>query len=97
MPANYSEGWHAYRADAALAGGVLYPAPDALTSNNYPPLSFYVVGALGRSGIDACFDPGRHLRHVPALFRRVFGKAPGIGRAETKAASRKTAARRVGR
>lgn len=33
-----------------------------------------VVETLGRRGVDACFDPRRHLRAVPVLFRRVFGR-----------------------
>ena len=48
VPVSYNEGWNAYHAETAIAGGMLYPPRDALISNNYPPLSFYVVGALGR-------------------------------------------------
>ena len=48
IPASYDEGWNAYNAEAAIGGGMLYPPRDALISDNYPPLSFYVVGALGR-------------------------------------------------
>jgi hypothetical protein len=43
-----NEGWNAYHADAAVGGGTLYPSPDTLIVNNYPPLSFYVLGWLGR-------------------------------------------------
>ncbi len=43
----YNEGWNAYQASAAMSGGALYPPPEALASNNYPPLSFYIVGAFG--------------------------------------------------
>ena len=32
-----------------------------------------VSGALGEAGIDAELDPARHLRHVDAIFERVFG------------------------
>jgi len=46
--AGYNEGWNALWSDVALSGGVLYPAPNAAIANNYPPLSFYLVGALGR-------------------------------------------------
>jgi len=42
-----NEGWNAYHADAAMGGGVLYPSPDMLIVNNYPPLSFFVLGWLG--------------------------------------------------
>ena len=48
VPLNYNEGWNAYHAAAAVGGAVLYPQSDALVTNNYPPLSFYVVGWLGR-------------------------------------------------
>ncbi|MEN3975557.1 hypothetical protein [Emcibacter sp. SYSU 3D8] len=43
---NYNEGWGALFTDIALSGGALYPPPGAFISNNYPPLSFYIVGAL---------------------------------------------------
>ncbi len=46
---NINEGWNALHALDAWGAGPLYPAPDALTANNYPPLSFYFVGALGRA------------------------------------------------
>lgn len=43
-----TEGWNAYFQDAATSGARLYPEATALTVNNYPPLSFYFVGLLGR-------------------------------------------------
>ena len=44
-----NEGWNAYHADAAMRGAAgLYPPNDGLIANNYPPLSYYVVGWLGR-------------------------------------------------
>jgi hypothetical protein len=42
----FTEGWNAYHQTAALHG-VLYPPPDTLIVNNYPPLSFYLIGGLG--------------------------------------------------
>lgn len=48
VSAGYNEGWNALWSEAALSGGVLYPAPAAPIANNYPPLSFYLVGGLGR-------------------------------------------------
>jgi len=48
IPEGYNEGWNAYWARAAWQGEVLYPSPGDAISNNYPPLSFYIVGALGR-------------------------------------------------
>ena len=44
----FTEGWNAYFQDAAAIGGRLYPEPGALTVNNYPPLSFYAIGLLGK-------------------------------------------------
>jgi hypothetical protein len=39
-----NEGWNAYLADAAIHGSMpLYPSPDSLVTNNYPPLSFYLA------------------------------------------------------
>jgi len=43
-----NEGWNAYFADAAMGKMPLYPAPEKLITNNYPPLSFYIVGEFGR-------------------------------------------------
>ena len=43
-----NEGWNAYHADAAMGARALYPSPDALIVNNYPPLSFYALGWLGK-------------------------------------------------
>ena len=44
-----NEGWNAYLAEAAFGRGPLYPPLDQLVTNNYPPLSFYIVGAVGRT------------------------------------------------
>lgn len=44
---DHNEGWNAFQAQAAVGSGQLYPAPDALNANNYPPLSFYIVGTIG--------------------------------------------------
>ncbi|WP_195175629.1 glycosyltransferase family 39 protein [Mesorhizobium sp. INR15] len=43
-----NEGWNAYFADAAMGRMPLYPSARQLIANNYPPLSFYIVGGLGR-------------------------------------------------
>lgn len=43
-----NEGWNAFFAEAAMGEAPLYPPRDQLVTNNYPPLSFYVVGAAGR-------------------------------------------------
>jgi hypothetical protein len=41
-----NEAWNAYHADRVLQGLPLYPTPDSLITNNYPPLSFYLTAAL---------------------------------------------------
>jgi len=53
VPLDPNEGWNAAHALAALAGHRLYPPPQALMINNYPPLSFYLVGAIAGRGGDA--------------------------------------------
>jgi 6-pyruvoyl-tetrahydropterin synthase related domain len=46
-PRGYSEGWNALVALRALSDLPLYPQDQTLHTNNYPPLSFYLVGGLG--------------------------------------------------
>jgi hypothetical protein len=48
IPRDPNEGWNAFFAQIAIRGGELYPPPGGTIFNNYPPLSFYVVGGLGR-------------------------------------------------
>ncbi|HVW75858.1 MAG TPA: hypothetical protein VHC39_19630 [Rhizomicrobium sp.] len=50
VPLDPNEGWNAAHALAAMAGHDLYPPPQALMVNNYPPLSFYLIGFLARHG-----------------------------------------------
>src|SRR5215472_8814655 len=50
-----NEGWNAYHADAAMGAARLYPPTDTLIVNNYPPLSFYVVGGLAQVFGDALY------------------------------------------
>lgn len=45
---DYNEGWNAWFQQRAIAGQPLYSGYSPLLFNNYPPLSFYVVGALGK-------------------------------------------------
>jgi Dolichyl-phosphate-mannose-protein mannosyltransferase len=47
VPLDPNEGWNAYLAAAAMAGHP-YPDPHGYFVNNYPPLSFYLVGVAGR-------------------------------------------------
>jgi len=67
LPLDPNEGWNAYFADAAISGGTLYPPADALITNNYPPLSFYIVGAIGHLTGDNIFA-GRVIALVSLLF-----------------------------
>jgi MFS family permease len=48
LPTDFNEGWNAYHSVIALSGGVLYPPVDSFISTNYPPLSFYLVGFVGK-------------------------------------------------
>ncbi len=43
---NYNEGWNAYYAQQALEWKNIYDSGDTLIQNNYPPLSFYLAGAV---------------------------------------------------
>lgn len=46
---NNNEGWNAYWTTRALAGQPIYTDAASPLTNNYPPLSFYIVGWLGRA------------------------------------------------
>ena len=48
VPLDPNEGWNAAHTLSLLATRALYPPPQSLMVNNYPPLSFYLVGALSR-------------------------------------------------
>src|SRR5438105_10224593 len=51
-----NEAWAAHFADAFLSVRALYPDPDDLIGNNYPPLSYYLVSAISAIfGLDALF------------------------------------------
>ncbi|MBI3446704.1 MAG: glycosyltransferase family 39 protein [Magnetospirillum sp.] len=45
---DYNEGWNAYQQIRAMTGASLYSAETPYFINNYPPLSFYIVGLLGK-------------------------------------------------
>jgi hypothetical protein len=47
VPLDPNEGWNAYLAADAIAGHA-YPDAHSYVVNNYPPLSFYLVGMFGR-------------------------------------------------
>ena len=44
----FNEGWNTYHAHSAAIGEPLYAARPDRSAVNYPPLSFHLVGALGR-------------------------------------------------
>jgi len=51
-PLDPNEGWNAAHTLAVMAGQALYPPSQSLMTNNYPPLSFYLMAALTRHGHD---------------------------------------------
>lgn len=55
IPIDPNEGWNAYFGMRAIGGGPLYPPAASLLTNNYPPLSFYIVGAVGHVTGDNIF------------------------------------------
>src|SRR5262245_5898686 len=57
------EAREAFNAAAVLNGRALYPDPQGLIANNYPPLSFYLVSALSTGAFDAIYA-GRALSFV---------------------------------
>ncbi len=65
VPRNFNEGWNAYFARAAFEGALYLPY-DAPITNNYPPLSFYLIGALAKLGGDPIYI-GRFLSGAALL------------------------------
>ena len=55
IPLDPNEGWNAYFGMRAIEGGQLYPPAASALTNNYPPLSFYIVGAVGHLTGDNIF------------------------------------------
>jgi len=56
VPLDLSEGWNAFFAQIAMRGGELYAGPaGSAIIDNYPPLSFYIVGLVGRLTVDNIF------------------------------------------
>jgi Dolichyl-phosphate-mannose-protein mannosyltransferase len=45
---NYNEGWNTYLQRTAAAGGRVYGNPPVYVFAAYPPISFHLVGALGK-------------------------------------------------
>ena len=53
VPIDPNEGWNAYFAQLAIATGSPYPVGHGFLVNNYPPLSFFLIGGLARIFGDA--------------------------------------------
>jgi hypothetical protein len=69
-----NEAWNAYQTDMLRAGQPLYSSNDFIT-NNYPPLSFYVVNALAAAtGIDVLY--GGRLLSLAATVAIAFAVWP---------------------
>ncbi len=51
----YNEGWNAGHAARLMQGLPLYPGPEELVTNNYPPLSFLFYAAIGSTGVDLIY------------------------------------------
>lgn len=67
IPHSYNEGWNAFHTLAVLNSKTLYPDPSALITNNYPPLSFYIIAPLGDLLGDNIFA-GRIVALISFLF-----------------------------
>jgi hypothetical protein len=63
---DFNEGWNAFHAKHAFEPELLYPPYDGLTSNNYPPISYYLVRAVG--GTDGDFVIAGRLVALASLF-----------------------------
>ena len=53
VPFDPNEGWNAYFAELAMRTGSPYPPAGGFLVNNYPPLSFYLIGRLAQINGDA--------------------------------------------
>ena len=53
VPLDPNEGWNAYHTLSAMQGGALYPGAHSGMVDNYPPLSFYIVGLVAKLAGDA--------------------------------------------
>ena len=56
-----NESWNAWWADAAFSGTGLYPDPQGIIANNYPPLYFIVLHVASKLAGANAIDAGRYL------------------------------------
>ena len=82
-----NEAWNAWHADDAFAPSRLYPPADALTNNNYPPLSFLILKSVAPLFANA-IAAGRALSVLAILLTggMAFLCARCLGAARTAAA-----------
>jgi hypothetical protein len=77
------EGWNAFHQAEAMAGLSPYPAAGSLFYNVYPPLSFYLMGAIGALSGDYIVA-GRTISLLAFLLTALFvgqsARAMGCGR-----------------
>ncbi|MBD2101112.1 glycosyltransferase family 39 protein [Leptolyngbya sp. FACHB-261] len=66
LPINYNEGWNAYYALKAFSNLDLYQSQSQWTAVNYPPLSFYIVGGIGKLLGDP-LQAGRYISFLALL------------------------------
>jgi hypothetical protein len=52
---NYNEGWNAFHAASLFSGENLYFPSSAVVTNNYPPLSFFIIAGIMHFIPDAVF------------------------------------------
>ncbi|MDO8605687.1 MAG: hypothetical protein Q7R40_04045 [Phaeospirillum sp.] len=71
---DYNEGWNAFLQGLAVSGVSPYSGGGALFFNNYPPLSFYLVGLLGL----AVGDPVLAGRLLSVLAMGVIAVSAGV-------------------
>jgi hypothetical protein len=81
---NYNEGWNAYHQQETIQRKPLYGAPPGLVGNNYPPISFHLIGLASRLTGDLN-QTGRWVALLSlamvailcgAVVRRLTGSAP---------------------
>ena len=81
---NYNEGWNAYHQEETIQSKPLYGAPPGLVCNNYPPVSFHLIGLASRLTGDVN-QTGRWVALLSlalvamlcgAIVRRFTGSAP---------------------
>jgi 4-amino-4-deoxy-L-arabinose transferase-like glycosyltransferase len=63
---NSNEGWNAYHALEVVSGELLYDKRNEWTPVNYPPVSFYIIGSIGRLLGEPLFA-GRYISFLSLL------------------------------